>query len=161
LAREKNPNSIGKMVEYAIWRGIIARCENQNVKAFAIYGGRGVKICDAWRRDFSAFLEHVGLRPTPKHSIDRIDYDGNYEPGNVRWARPEVQANNRRNTRFVVYRGTRMALANAVRAAGSVVHIECAWIRIKTGWPVEKALETPRLFLSGNSNERRMGAAHA
>ncbi len=140
---------------YAIYRGIINRCENPNVRAYPLYGGRGIKICAEWRNDFKAFEAHVGPRPSKKHSIDRIDTNGDYEPGNVRWATPVQQCNNRRKTRWVIYRGEEMPLAEAVRAAGSVIHIEAAYIRLRSGWTPERALETPRLHLSGNAKDRR------
>lgn len=85
-----------RFAEYGIWAGIIKRCENRNNHAYPRYGGRGIGICAEWRHDFPAFLAHVGPRPSPVHSVDRINNDGNYEPGNVRWATPTDQARNRR-----------------------------------------------------------------
>lgn len=82
--------------EYAAWRGMIERCLNPNDERFKDYGGRGIKICPAWRNDFVSFLMEVGTRPSPKHSIDRIDNDGDYEPGNVKWSTAKEQASNRR-----------------------------------------------------------------
>lgn len=155
LRLERNPDALARRPEYAIFRGIISRCENPNVEHFRNYGARGIKVSPLWRNDFRAFLDHIGPRPSPAHSVDRIDVNGDYVPGNVRWARALVQANNRRNTRFVVYRGERMALCDAVRVAGSVIHHEAAWIRIKWGWDTSEALETPRLHESGNSKARR------
>lgn len=145
---EHEQHGLSKTVEYGIWCGIKNRCENPRVKGFPLYGGRGIRIADEWRHDFPAFLAHIGPRPSPKHSVDRIDGAGHYEPGNVRWATSEVQTNNRACTRRVIYRGEEMALADAVRLAGSVIHREAAWVRIRTGWAVERALETPRLFES-------------
>lgn len=85
--------------EYKVWGNMIARCENPNVDRYPIYGGRGIKVCDEWRESFEAFLHDMGRKPSPEHSIDRIDVNGNYEPGNCRWATAEVQANNKRNSR--------------------------------------------------------------
>jgi hypothetical protein len=82
--------------EYSIWAGMNDRCSNPNNNAWKYYGGRGIKVCDRWRASFEAFFADIGPRPTSKHSIDRINNDGNYEPGNVRWATATVQANNKR-----------------------------------------------------------------
>lgn len=149
-------HGMSRAKEYAIWRGIKSRCSNPNVKAYHLYGGAGIKMCEKWSNSFVSFYEDMGPRPSPKHSIDRYpDLRGDYEPSNCRWASPFEQVNNRRNTRWVVYRGRQMPLADAVREAGSVVHREAAWIRIKTGWDAALALETPRVHLSGNSKELR------
>lgn len=85
--------------EYKIWDGIIERCCNPNSQRYADYGGRGITICPEWRSDFTAFLAAVGIRPNPKLSIDRIDNDRGYEPGNVRWTTYKEQAANRRPRR--------------------------------------------------------------
>lgn len=143
--------------EYAIYRGMISRCENPKVKGYERYGGRGIKIDPVWRNDFTAFFSDVGARPTPEHSLERLDANGNYEPGNVIWSTKLAQANNKRKTRFVTYRGDRMALCDAVRLAGSVVHREAAWVRIRTGWSVDRAVETPRLHESHNSKSYSEG----
>ncbi len=81
--------------EYGIWRGMIKRCYTTTHVHYARYGGRGITICDAWRTSFEQFYAYMGKRPSPRHTLDRIDNDGNYEPGNVRWATWEQQAGNR------------------------------------------------------------------
>jgi hypothetical protein len=75
---------------------MIGRCENSNVERYPSYGGRGIKVCERWRGSFKNFLADMGRKPTPKHSIDRIDVDGNYEPGNCRWATNSEQQRNKR-----------------------------------------------------------------
>lgn len=72
------------------------RCYNPKHGKFPLYGARGISVCALWRRDYAAFLGHVGRAPTAAHSLDRIENNGHYEPGNVRWATATMQANNRR-----------------------------------------------------------------
>lgn len=78
---------------YRSWSAMINRCLNPNNSSYASYGERGITVCDRWREDFQNFLADVGERP-PGTSLDRINPDGNYEPGNCRWASPKVQRNN-------------------------------------------------------------------
>lgn len=86
--------------EYTAWRSMLGRCTtNENAKDFKNYYGRGIRVCQEWSGPggFQLFLNHVGPRPSPKHSIDRINNDGNYEPGNVRWATKPQQCRNKRH----------------------------------------------------------------
>jgi hypothetical protein len=75
---------------------MIARCENPNAPKYPDYGGRGIKVCSRWRGSFEAFYADMGPKPGREYSIDRIDVDGHYKPGNCRWATPKIQANNQR-----------------------------------------------------------------
>jgi hypothetical protein len=91
--------------EWYTWKDIKQRCRNKTDNDYAAYGGRGIRVCDRWADDFAAFLADMGPRP-PGRSIDRINNDGDYEPGNCRWATLAEQNRNRRSTRSVTIDGT-------------------------------------------------------
>ena len=89
-----------KSLIHRIWSQAKQRCFNPKNAKYPSYGGRGISMCERWRNDFSAFVEDMGPRPSPKHSIDRWpDNDGNYEPGNCRWATSKEQRANQRPAR--------------------------------------------------------------
>lgn len=88
-------HGLSRQLVHRIWKGMKARCLNPKTTHYRHYGGRGITVCDRWM-DFTAFLEDMGEPPTPTHSIDRINNDGNYEPGNCRWATKSEQARNKR-----------------------------------------------------------------
>jgi hypothetical protein len=111
-------HGLSRSAEYNIWVLIIQRCTNPSRSAYGRYGARGISICDEWLHDFAAFYEHVGPRPSPGHSIDRIDNEGSYEPGNVRWATAAEQVHNRR-CRLVCKEGHRKEGDNLVIHNGS------------------------------------------
>jgi hypothetical protein len=135
--------------EYCAWGNMKDRCGNPNYHGYKNYGGRGIKVCEEWLHSFQAFISHVGRRPSPGHSIDRIDNNGNYEPGNVRWATPKEQAANKRprstanGARLLSLEafGRKQALAAWVRETGRAK--STIRDRIAAGWSPEEALATP------------------
>lgn len=90
-----------KSSEYKIWGHIKERCFKPSSAAYRHYGGRGITMYEPWINDFMAFYNYVGKRPSPEHTIDRINVDGNYEPGNIKWSTRKEQANNKRPRTWV------------------------------------------------------------
>src|SRR5690606_6584889 len=124
--------------EYNAWSSMKSRCENPTVASNKDYGGRGIRVCDRWRDSFETFLADMGPRPSPQHSIDRIDNNGNYEPRNCRWATVLRQQRNKRSNHYVQFRGKTMTVTEAAEIAGA--NIVLVRSRIKRGWPIERAV---------------------
>lgn len=102
--------------EYHAWVHIKQRCYNQKNNHFHCYGGRGITVCDRWLESFDNFLSDMGVKPSEKHSLDRYpDMNGNYEPGNCRWATDEQQARNKRNNVRIEFKGQSMVLTEWAR----------------------------------------------
>jgi hypothetical protein len=132
-------------VEYTAWLSMKSRCYNPKNASYKLYGGRGVTVCDEWRGSFRAFLEHLGPRPDGM-SLDRIDSNGNYEPGNVRWADWRTQSRNKKNNHMITYDGRTMCVTDWAKE--SPVSQSCISSRIFAGWTPEEAITTP------NQNEK-------
>jgi hypothetical protein len=92
----KHGEAAARSPEYICWYGIIRRCCRPTDTSWERYGGRGITVCDRWRNSFEHFLADMGRKPTPQHSIDRINNDGDYEPANCRWATASEQQRNKR-----------------------------------------------------------------
>lgn len=91
--------------EYAAWIAAKKRCTNPRNASYATYGGRGIRMCVRWSEDFGAFLCDMGPKPDPAYSLDRVDPDGDYEPGNCRWVPVQVQSRNKRGNRWYEFEG--------------------------------------------------------
>jgi len=122
-------------------RNMKYRCNNKNSPNFHLYGGRGIAVCDRWSGDdgLTNFIADMGERPSSKHSIDRIDNNGNYEPDNCRWATLLEQQNNRRSNVILEYEGERKTLIEWARL--SSVSVAAFKNRIRRGWTIERAME--------------------
>lgn len=104
--------------EYVCYSAMKQRCNDPANKRFARYGGRGITVCARWADSFTNFLDDMGPQPSPRHSIERLDSDKNYEPGNCVWATKEVQANNRSNNTRIEIEGRVQTLTQWARETG-------------------------------------------
>jgi hypothetical protein len=130
--------------EYTCWMLMKQRCFNPKSAGFKRYGGRGIRVCDRWSGEggYENFLLDVGKKPTPTHSLDRFpNNDGNYEPGNVRWATPVEQSNNTRRSRWLVAFGERLTVAQWSKRTG--IARQAIEKRCDRGWVPERALSAP------------------
>lgn len=123
--------------EYESWREMRKRCNNQNHKWYHRYGGRGISVCRQWS-SFEQFLCDMGKRPTAKHSVDRVDNDGDYTPENCRWATPIEQAHNTSRTHLIKYGGRVMCISEWSRYTG--IPLSTLSQRITRGWTTAQAL---------------------
>ncbi|HVI40923.1 MAG TPA: hypothetical protein VM577_09705 [Anaerovoracaceae bacterium] len=125
---------------HRIWKNMLTRCSNPKVECFKNYGGRGISVCERWRV-FENFFADMGQPPSPKHSIDRIDVNGDYRPGNCRWATSKEQAQNKTTSRSVKAFGKAMTATEwSSRTSISSARIRA---RIARGWSEEEALTIP------------------
>jgi hypothetical protein len=127
--------------EYGIWKGMVRRCHGESPEIG--YGDRKITVCERWKNSFSIFYEDMGPRPSDKHSIDRIDNDGHYEPSNCRWATSKQQSNNKRNTIIVNLNGENIPLTEACERLN--ISYDTVRARLRNRWEVDKALSTPIL----------------
>lgn len=127
---------------YRRWTDIKTRCTNPASAAYKNYGGRGVTMDEEWVRSFAAFQRDVGAPPTPKHTLDRIDNDGPYAPGNVRWATRSEQNRNRRDSLNVEYQGKTQHVKKWAEGLGMDYATLQQRLR-RYGWSVERAFTTP------------------
>ena len=138
---------------YSSWNNMIRRCHIEHSHAYRHYGGRGIVVCERWRTSFWNFISDMGQRPTPKHSIDRIDNDGNYEPGNCRWAMAADQAKNTRSNKVIAIDGRTQCLSAWAEEAG--IRYGTLRRRLSLGWSISDALakKTRKKARSGTVRE--------
>lgn len=129
-----------KTKTYNAWHCIKQRCGNPKNTSYPRYGGRGITLCDRWH-SFDSFLEDVGEIPIGK-TLDRIDNNKGYEPGNVRFATAEEQSNNRRSNRLIEYKEKSQTAAQWAKEIG--IPYKTFHYRLQNGWTLEEAFETPK-----------------
>lgn len=132
---------------YGIWSGMIQRCANPKRDSYQYYGARGIRVCDRWLHSFANFMADVGPRPSTKHSIDRINNDGNYEPGNCRWATPLEQSHNSPRVHLVEFRGRKYSRTELAELLG--ISYWTLRTRLDRGVPVEDAVALESLRWKG------------
>lgn len=145
--------------EYNAWKNMRRRCYDSTRREYPRYGGRGIAVCDRWQ-EFANFLADMGRRPGPGYSIEREKNDGNYEPGNCRWATATEQARNRHTNRLVEFNGETMPLAQACEGA----RINGAAVRARMhhcGWSPERALSEPVQPRHRLTEDERLSIARA
>lgn len=144
MGKYKHGDSVGiGTKEYRAWCKIKERCHRRKHKFYHRYGGRGITVCERWNDSYANFLKDMGRAPTIKHSIDRIDNDGNYEPSNVRWA---TWAQQRRNSssrlRIITFNGETKCARDWERQYGLTRGVIRQ--RIKLGWSIREAILLPK-----------------
>lgn len=117
--------------EFSVWTDIQSRCHNPNATSFPDYGGRGIVVCERWRQSFESFLSDMGARPSGRHSIERSNVNGNYEPGNCRWATAKEQGRNKRNNRLITIDGRTQTMSAWAEECG--LNDSTILLRIKAG----------------------------
>lgn len=138
----KHGGAAGKRTkEYSTWKNIKTRCFNPNYQQWSDYGGRGITMHPAWANSFEVFLEGVGTAPDAATTIDRINNDGNYEPGNVHWVTRSANCNNKSNNVLMNYKGETKTATEWAKVMGLRPHLVLE--RLRDGWSTEAALETP------------------
>jgi hypothetical protein len=139
---------MSKTPEYKTWFEMRARCNDARRACYKDYGGRGIKVCKEWEVSFESFFASMGQRPSDKHSIDRINVNGDYEPSNCRWTTFDVQINNKRNSRKVAYLGSLIGITELSQQTGmpqSSLHR----LIVKRGLTAEQAINRCLLLQTG------------
>lgn len=140
-------HNLSKIRVYHIWQEIKKRCINKNCKCFERYGGRGITVYQEWLDDFMNFYNWaMDNGYSDDLTIDRIDVNGNYEPNNCRWVDNIVQANNKRNNRYITYNNETHTIAEWAKIYN--INYKLLFSRLKKGWDIEKALTTKKLSYS-------------
>lgn len=127
--------------EHVAWCHMKSRCYDKNNVQWDDWGGRGIVVCDRWRDSFDLFLLDMGVKPSPEHTLDRIENDGNYEPGNCRWATRIEQNRNRRSVRMLEWDGNVRCITEWSIILG--IKFRTLMHRLALGWSVERVLTEP------------------
>lgn len=139
---------------YDIWRAMKQRCYYKKNVCYKDYGGRGITVCEEWLHNFQAFYDWAMANGYEENlTIDRKDVNGNYEPSNCRWATNAEQATNKRNSRYIKYRGELKTLSEWSKVTG--IDQKTISYRIEKGYPMDKVFS--RKDLRNESKNRKIG----
>lgn len=127
--------------EFVSWDRMKARCYNANCPGYEKYGARGILMCDRWRNSFQNFFDDMGFKPTPEHTVDRIDNSKGYSPENCRWATKREQTHNSSQVKYLTFGGKTMVIMDWARELK--MDRTTLGKRLSSGWSVEEALTTP------------------
>jgi hypothetical protein len=130
-----------KTPEYLAWRNMLRRCTKPGTGGWELYGGRGIRVCESWL-EFDNFLQDMGKRPSAKHTLERVNTNGNYEPSNCTWTTQHEQARNRRTNHRLTINGETLCISDWAIRAGLTSNSILA--RIRRGWSVEDAVFQPK-----------------
>ena len=126
---------------YGIWRGMNNRCRNPRNSNYRYYGARGLTVCSEWATSFETFLADVGPRPSPQHTLERVDGDRGYSPDNVVWATPKERNRNCRGLHLIPYRGKTLCMAAWAEEIG--ISRSVLERRLARGWTIHRAFTQP------------------
>lgn len=140
LGKHIKTHGMSGLPEYRLWKNMIARCRYVDIKRYSSYAGRGIRVADEWN-DFEKFYADMGPRPSPAYSLERLNNDGNYEPGNVVWATRKEQVNNTTRSRRIEVLGETMTVAQASEKYCVPSHRILS--RLNRGWDPDKAVFVP------------------
>lgn len=130
--------------EFDTWSNMRSRCNNPKNKHYADYGGRGISVHPEWDNDFRSFLRDMGFKPTPQHTIDRMDNSKNYQPGNCRWATQTEQANNRRSSLRYEFEDKQLTIRELLPFCSNGISFNTLRARIQNyKWPITMAMTLP------------------
>lgn len=136
--------------EYRSWSAMVQRCTNPNTVAYKNYGGRGISVYEPWRTSFEKFFEYMGPKPTSKHTLERIDNNVGYQPGNVMWATRTVQARNKRNSKQITFNSRTQTISQWAEEVG--LSYACLQTRLYKGWSVADAMTYKKTTSRPNAN---------
>lgn len=164
--REHHPrktHGLTRTPVYFAWRNMLNRCYNKKVDSFKSHGARGIKVCNSWKNSFEDFYKDIGFTYKPGLSLDRINNNGNYEPGNCRWVNNEIQMNNKRTTHFFEVDGKKMTIKQWAEEVGMNKNTLANRV-YALGWSIKKAINTPLIPYSKRkwrkSNNNHSQASH-